>query len=337
VLSTALVFAMSFSGPLPEVLINDDDEGAQPYVELAASDVGGEDEEYDEDDEYEEQVPEEEKTPVTIVTGFLGAGKTTLVNYILQEQKQWKVAVIENEFGEVSIDDDLVADNIASAEDIIIMDNGCACCTVRGDLVRTFGMLVERRKKFDAMILETTGLADPAPIIFTFNTNPMISDNYRIDSILCLADAKNIELHLDEQKPDGSVNEAEHQVAFADKILLNKIDLVSPRELESVHERIKGINSFAEIIHTERSRAPLDHILGLSSFSLEHTLEVDPALLVEDAPEPDAHAHTHEHGHGHDHDHDCSECQEHAHHSHAEESHGMSLVACFVSISAYRE
>jgi len=135
-----------------------------------------------------------ELTPITVVTGFLGAGKTTLVNYILKEQRTWKIAVLENEFGEVSIDDGLVAESMDAPEDLITMDNGCVCCSVRGDLLRTLGQLATRRKDFDAIILETTGLADPAPIVYTIQTNPKMTDHYRIDSIVCLADAKHLEI-----------------------------------------------------------------------------------------------------------------------------------------------
>jgi G3E family GTPase len=158
------------------------------------------------------EVPESEKTPVTVITGFLGAGKTTLVNYILTQQTEWRIAIIENEFGEVNIDEGLVADQIKSKEDIISMDNGCICCTVRGDLVRTLNGLAARRKDFHAIILETTGLADPAPIIQTFNSDTAIMDNFRIDSIVCLVDAKNVTAHLREVKADNAVNEAVQQV-----------------------------------------------------------------------------------------------------------------------------
>lgn len=218
-------------------------------------------------------------TPITVITGFLGAGKTTLVNYILKEQNEWKICVLENEFGEVSIDDGLVAESLDAPEDLITMDNGCVCCSVRGDLVRTLGQLASRRKDFDAILLETTGLADPAPIIYTIQTNPKMSDNYRIDSIVCLADCKHLQIHLDEKKPDGSVNEALQQVAFADKILLNKVDLVTADEKKKLEERLKSINNFATVIETERSRAPLDKILGLNSFNMESILSYDPEFF----------------------------------------------------------
>jgi G3E family GTPase len=159
------------------------------------------------------------------------------------------------------------------------MDNGCVCCSVRGDLVRTLGQLTKRRHDFDAILLETTGLADPAPIVYTIQTNPKMSDNYKIDSIVCLADAKHLALHLDDKKPEGSVNEALQQVAFADRILLNKIDLVTAEEKEALKHRLSHINKFATVLETERSRAPLDQILGLESFNMESILNYDPAFF----------------------------------------------------------
>ena len=228
----------------------------------------------------DDEIPDSAKTPVTIVTGFLGSGKTTLVNYILKEQTQWKICVVENEFGEVAIDNALVEENLAAKEDIITMDNGCVCCSVRGDLVRTFGMLVSRRKEFDAIIIETTGVADPAPIAFTFSSNALICDNFRIDSVVCLVDVKHINIHLDEEKPDGDINEAENQIAFSDRILLNKIDLVNKEELSGIKDRIKDMNAFATFVETERSRAPLDQVLGLNTFSLEKLTEIDPTIAV---------------------------------------------------------
>ena len=245
-------------------------------------------------------------TPITVITGFLGAGKTTLVNYILKEQKDWKIAVLENEFGEVSllsmfrdplptfkklidhllpqvaIDDGLVAEQMDAPEDLITMDNGCVCCSIRGDLIRTLGQLATRRHEFNAIVLETTGVADPAPIVYTIQTNPKMSAHYKIDSIVCLADAKHVEIHLDDVKPDGDVNEALQQVAFADKILLNKLDLVTPEEKMRVKTRIQSINKFAEIIETERSRAPLDKILGCDGFNMESILTVDPDFFEDD-------------------------------------------------------
>lgn len=173
----------------------------------------------------------------------------------------------------------LVAESLDTPEDLITMDNGCVCCSVRGDLVRTLGQLAKRRKEFDAILLETTGLADPAPIVYTIQTNPKMSDNYRIDSIVCLADCKHLNLHLDEKKPEGSVNEALQQVAFSDKILLNKIDLVTEEEKSKLKDRLRSINKFATVIETEKSRAPLGQILGINSFTMESILNYDPSFF----------------------------------------------------------
>jgi len=216
-----------------------------------------------------------DSTPITVITGFLGAGKTTLVNYILKEQRDWKVAVLENEFGEVAIDNGLVAESLDAPEDLITMDNGCVCCSVRGDLIRTLGQLSKRRKEFDAILLETTGMADPAPIVYTVQTNPKISDNYHIDSIICLADAKHLDQHLDEVKPEGAVNESLQQVAFADRILLNKIDLVTKDEKDALQKRIRNINQFAKIIETQKSRVDLGEILKVNSFNMESILKYE--------------------------------------------------------------
>lgn len=169
------------------------------------------------------------------------------------------------------------------------MDNGCVCCSVRGDLIRTLGQLTASRKKFHAILLETTGLADPAPIIYTVQTNPKISEHYRIDSIICLADCKHITQHLDEVKPENAVNEAQQQVAFADKILLNKIDLVSEEEKNKVIERLAHLNKFAKVIETTKSRAPLDQIMGINSFNMDSILDVDPKFLTENEDEKKEH------------------------------------------------
>ena len=169
-----------------------------------------------------------------------------------------------------------MAEALDAPEDLITMDNGCVCCSVRGDLVRTLGQLAKRRKDFDAILLETTGLADPAPIVYTIQTNSKMSENYYIDSIVALVDCKHLHLHLDDVKPDGSANEALQQVAFADKILLNKVDLVTVEEKEKLKARLATINKFATVIETERSKAPLDKILGLNSFQMESILSYDP-------------------------------------------------------------
>lgn len=227
------------------------------------------------------RVHDEDKTPVTIVTGFLGAGKTTLVNYILKEQREMKIAVIENEYGAISIDTALVEENVREAEDIVTMDNGCVCCTVRGDLVKALLNFLDRRDTFDTILIETTGIADPSPILATFSQDLDVEANYRVDSVLCLVDAKNIRKQLQRIPTEGAVNEAVQQLAFADTVVVNKTDLVNEEELKGVTEKIKSVNAFARIVQSQKSRVPLDSILNLKSFNLERTL----ALLDQEAKE----------------------------------------------------
>jgi len=284
------------------------------------------------------EVADADKIPVTIITGFLGAGKTTLVNYILTSKEHgMRICVIENEFGAVNIDENLVAENLRTNEDIISMDNGCVCCTVRGDLVKALKTLAKRRDTFDTVIIETTGLADPAPVCFTFNTEPMIERTFRVDGILTLVDAKHVEEHL-EAKQDGSdedaVNEAVQQVAFADRILLNKIDLVSRDDIKRVKETIRSINGYAEVIESQQSEVDLKKILDLQAFNLERVQEIDPDWEPESDEEEcteDGCTQDHDHGHGHGHAHehgDGDKCkdegctQDHSHdHGHASHDH----------------
>jgi G3E family GTPase len=217
-----------------------------------------------------------DKVPVTVLTGFLGSGKTTLLNYILTENHGKRIAVIENEFGEIGIDDALV---VNADEEVFEMNNGCICCTVRGDLIRILGNLMRRRDRFDHILIETTGLADPAPVAQTFFVDDEIGDQLSLDAIVTLVDARHIVAHLDERKPDGVENEAIEQVAFADRILLNKIDLVDATELADVATRLRSINSMADIIPTSWAKVDLDRILGVGAFDLSRTLNVDPAFL----------------------------------------------------------
>merc|ERR1719382_2269601 len=195
---------------------------------------------------------EEAKLPVTILTGFLGSGKTTLLNYILQEQKEKKIAVIENEFGEVSIDDELLKQNkLALAEKVILMDNGCMCCTVRGDLQQGLEQIlaeIKKGSKIDQIMIETTGMADPVPIVRTFMANPDLTKKLRLDGVITVADAKHIIGRLDDKIEAGKVNEAYQQVAFCDRMILNKLDLVTPEEAIHVQERLRNINAFAKIL-----------------------------------------------------------------------------------------
>ena len=216
--------------------------------------------------------------PVTVLTGFLGSGKTTLLNYILTENHGKRIAVIENEFGEIGIDDALVID---SEEEIFEMNNGCICCTVRGDLIRILGDLMRRRDKFDHILIETTGLADPAPVAQTFFVDDEIRSQLRLDAIVTLVDAKHIEIHLDEEKPEGVENEALEQIAFADRIVINKTDLVSDVDLERIETRIRSINAMAKMSRSAFGEIDLDQILDVGAFDLGRVLEMDPRFLTE--------------------------------------------------------
>ena len=215
--------------------------------------------------------------PVTVLTGYLGAGKTTLLNRILTYEHGKKVAVIVNEFGEVGIDHKLI---INADEEIFEMNNGCICCTVRGDLIRIITNLMRRRDKFDHLVIETTGLADPAPVIQTFFVDEDVSAKTKLDAVVTVVDAKHISQHWDAE-------EAQEQIAFADIILLNKTDLVSEAELLELEQRIKSMNLMCKIYRTQNSEIDMDAVLGIGAFQLDRALQIDPEFLGEDAHQHD--------------------------------------------------
>lgn len=215
--------------------------------------------------------------PVTVLTGYLGAGKTTLLNRILTHEHGKKVAVIVNEFGEVGIDNQLIID---ADEEIFEMNNGCICCTVRGDLIRIIGNLMKRRNKFDHLVIETTGLADPAPVIQTFFVDEDMRDKIALDAVVTVVDAKHIWQHWES-------DEAQEQIAFADVILLNKTDLVTSEELEELEKRIRAMNAIAKIYRTQNSELEMEALLGVNAFDLNRALEIDPQFLNENAHEHD--------------------------------------------------
>ncbi len=253
------------------------------------------------------------KIPVTVLTGYLGAGKTTLLNRILSENHGKKYAVIVNEFGEIGIDNDLI---VGADEEVFEMNNGCVCCTVRGDLVRIIDGLMKRKGKFDAIILETTGLADPAPVAQTFFVDEDVREKTALDAVVTVADAK----WLSDRLKDAP--EAKNQIAFADVIVLNKTDLVTKPELAEVEARIRAINPYATLHKTQRAQVKLSDVLERGAFDLDRILEIEPEFLDDGGHDHDHHHHDH---HGHDHHHDHGHSHGGMKHYHDEDMQSLSL------------
>lgn len=250
------------------------------------------------------------RTPVTVLTGFLGAGKTTLLNHILTAQHGKRIAVIENEFGEIGVDQDLV---IGADEEIFEMNNGCICCTVRGDLIRIIGNLMKRKDKFDYILIETTGLADPGPVVQTFFFDEEIKEKVRLDGVVTVVDCKHVALHWGDR-------EVKEQIAFADVVLLNKTDLVPPAEVDLLERRIKVMNATTRVFRTQKALTDVGNLLNIQGFNLERIEQIDPKKVEEEH-------HHHEHGEH------CDEHCEHEHHHHEHDhKHDESITSVGIEV-----
>eukprot|EP00798_Chlamydomonas_sp_ICE-L_P020567 gene20567-27362_t len=268
----------------------------------------------------EQPYEEDDRLPVTVITGFLGSGKTTLLNSILTRNHGKRIAIIENEFGEIDIDSELVVNRESiegSTDSITQLSNGCLCCTVRDDLIQVLNKLWERRDTLDHVIIETTGLANPAPIISSFFVDKNLPDRVKLDGVVTVIDAKFVERHLSDKKEEGVVNEAVEQIAYADRIILNKTDLVDAAHLDALEVRIRSINQIASITRAVKGDVPIEYALGIGGYNLDSVeKELDVSLRGHD------HEHNHDHDHDHEHKHDCDDpsCTDESHkHNHAAE------------------
>ena len=215
------------------------------------------------------------KVPVTVLTGFLGSGKSTLLNRILSEKHGKRIAVIENEFGEIGIDQSLV---INADEEVFEMNNGCICCTVRGDLIRILGSLMKRRDKFDHILVETTGMADPGPVAQTFFVDEDMRELFALDGIITLVDAKHVQLHIEDS------SECKEQIAFGDVLVLNKTDLVTAQELDHVERRIRSMNRMAKVLRSTNADVPIAEVLDVGGFDLDRAVATKPEFLTPEYP-----------------------------------------------------